>query len=59
MLAGDPVLREQLLEKLMKNAEGARAVMLAVLEKSRLSAAERSHLASLIPVPAEGDSGGE
>lgn len=55
MQAGDPVLREQLLEKLMSNAKGARAAMLGVLEKAQLPAAQRSYLASLIPIPAEGD----
>jgi hypothetical protein len=52
MLAGDPVLRYQLLERLMDGAQSARAAMLAVLEKAQLSAAQRSHLASLIPIPA-------
>lgn len=55
MLAGDSVLREQLLEKLMKNAQTARAAMLAVLEKAPLSPAQRSHLANLIPMPADED----
>lgn len=53
MLAGDPVLRAQLLEKLMDGAKSAREEMLAVLEKAPLSEAQRSHLASLIPMPAE------
>jgi hypothetical protein len=51
MLAGDPVLREQLLEKLMRNAKDARDVMLGVLEKAQLSPLQRSHLAALIPLP--------
>lgn len=50
MLAGDPVLREQLLEKLMRNAKDVRDEMLGVLEKAQLSAAQKSHLAALIPV---------
>lgn len=55
MLAGDLVLREQLLEKLMKNAQDARVAMLAVLEKAPLSPAQRLHLANLIPLPAVED----
>jgi hypothetical protein len=51
MLARDPVLREQLLEKLMRNAKDARDAMLGVLEKAQLSPAHRSHLVALIPVP--------
>lgn len=51
MLAGDRVLREQLLEKLMRNAKDARDAMLGVLEKAQLSPLQRSHLAALIPLP--------
>lgn len=50
MLARDPVLREQLLERLMDGAKNARTAMLEVLERAQLSPAQRSHLASLIPV---------
>lgn len=50
MQADDLVLRGQLLEKLMHGAKDARAAMLEVLERAPLSPAQRSHLASLIPV---------
>ena len=53
MQAGGPVLRAQLLEKLMREAKDARTAMLEVLGKPQLSAAQKAHLASLIPIPVE------
>ena len=51
MLAGDPVLRQQLLEKLMLNAKDAREAMLRVLANAQMSPGQRSQLAALIPLP--------
>ena len=53
MQAGDPVLRAQLLERLMREAKDARTAMRAVLEKSELRPEEKLHLASLIPASNE------
>ena len=49
MQARDPVLRTQLLEKMMRRADRAREAVLVALEKANLPAEQRAHLAGLIP----------
>ena len=53
MQAPDPVLRQELLEVLMRSAKHEREGLLGVLEHAQLTAPQRAHLASLIPAPEE------